>query len=52
MFAHELTLPIRTLAEKSYNITHWSEFQHGGHFAAMEGPEELVADIRQFFSDM
>ncbi|ELP63020.1 epoxide hydrolase family protein [Streptomyces turgidiscabies] len=52
VFAHELAQPIRTLAEKSYNIIHWSEFGHGGHFAAMEAPEELVTDIRRFFSDM
>ncbi|MFJ9714070.1 epoxide hydrolase family protein [Streptomyces sp. NPDC101234] len=52
VFAHELTQPIRTLAEKTYNITHWSEFAHGGHFAAMEAPRELVGDIRTFFSGL
>ena len=30
-------------------ITHWSDFTEGGHFAAMEEPELLVADVRAFF---
>jgi pimeloyl-ACP methyl ester carboxylesterase len=33
----------------SNNIVHWSEFDRGGHFAAMEEPDLLVADVRQFF---
>jgi microsomal epoxide hydrolase len=28
---------------------HWSEFDRGGHFAAMEEPNLLIADIREFF---
>jgi epoxide hydrolase len=28
---------------------HWSEFESGGHFPAMEAPEALVDDIRMFF---
>lgn len=31
------------------NIEHWSEFDKGGHFAAMEAPELLSADVRAFF---
>ncbi|MFD3743054.1 epoxide hydrolase family protein [Nocardia sp. NPDC058633] len=31
------------------HIAHWSEFERGGHFAAMEVPDLLVADIRAFF---
>jgi epoxide hydrolase len=27
----------------------WSEFDRGGHFAAMEAPELLVGDVRAFF---
>jgi epoxide hydrolase len=37
------------LAELSDNIVHWSEFDRGGLFAAMEEPDLLVADVRQFF---
>ncbi len=35
--------------EAGYNITHWSDHDEGGHFPAMEKPELLVGDIRDFF---
>jgi len=28
---------------------HWAEFGRGGHFAAMEAPDLLVGDVREFF---
>ena len=31
------------------NIVRWTEFDRGGHFAAMEAPDLLVGDIRAFF---
>jgi epoxide hydrolase len=31
------------------HVEHWSEFEVGGHFPAMEAPEPLVDDIRTFF---
>jgi hypothetical protein len=34
LFPHDTT--IRQLAEREHNIVHWSEFDRGGHFAAME----------------
>lgn len=40
---------IRTIAERENNVVHWSEFERGGHFAAMEAPDLLVGDIRAFF---
>ena len=40
---------IRQLAERENNIVHWSEFDRGGHFAAMEAPDLLVDDVRTFF---
>ena len=42
-------IAIRRHAEASNTITHWSEFGTGGHFAAMEVPELLVGDVREFF---
>jgi hypothetical protein len=27
----------------------WTQYERGGHFAAMEQPELLVGDIRTFF---
>jgi pimeloyl-ACP methyl ester carboxylesterase len=49
---HDITQSIRPLAERLYNITHWSEFTHGGHFAAMEAPDLLAEDVRDFFTDL
>jgi pimeloyl-ACP methyl ester carboxylesterase len=43
------SLAIRTLAEGSHNIVHWSEFDRGGHFPAMEVPDLLIGDLRAFF---
>ncbi|MFI6169131.1 epoxide hydrolase family protein [Nocardia sp. NPDC051052] len=40
---------IRGVAEKQHTIVHWSEFDRGGHFAAMETPDLLVTDVREFF---
>ncbi|MFC6010290.1 epoxide hydrolase family protein [Nocardia lasii] len=40
---------IRGIAEKQNNLVRWTEFDRGGHFAAMETPELLVADVREFF---
>ena len=34
------------------HIVHWSEFDRGGHFAAMEAPDLLIGDIRAFFSKL
>ena len=31
------------------NIVHWTEFDRGGLFAAMEAPDLLVGDVRLFF---
>jgi epoxide hydrolase len=49
VFAHDITLSVRPLAERLYDIRHWSEFERGGHFAAMEVPELLADDVREFF---
>jgi microsomal epoxide hydrolase len=49
VFPYEIAPPIRRFAEQSNNIVHWSEFDRGGHFAAMEEPDLLVADVRNFF---
>jgi pimeloyl-ACP methyl ester carboxylesterase len=40
---------IRRFAERSNTITHWRDFDEGGHFAAMETPDTLVEDVRAFF---
>lgn len=48
-FARDAVRPIRSWAEKILpTLTHWSEFDRGGHFPALEQPELLVADLRAF----
>jgi epoxide hydrolase len=49
VFPREIAPPIRRFAEQSENIVHWTEFDRGGHFAAMEAPDLLVGDVRDFF---
>lgn len=48
VFPKDLIQPVRKLAEKANNIVHWTEYDRGGHFPAMEQPELLVADLRTF----
>jgi pimeloyl-ACP methyl ester carboxylesterase len=44
---------IRTFAERdNSNIVHWSEFEQGGHYAALEVPESVTGDIRAFFAGL
>lgn len=45
-FAEDVS--IRQFSEPGNNIVHWTDFNEGGHFAAMEKPELLVADLRRF----
>jgi pimeloyl-ACP methyl ester carboxylesterase len=40
---------IRRWADRENNIVHWTELDRGGHFAALEVPDLLVADVRTFF---
>jgi pimeloyl-ACP methyl ester carboxylesterase len=47
VFAEDIA--IRRYAEQTNTITHWTDFDTGGHFAALEVPDLLVADVRQFF---
>lgn len=50
VFPRDLFVPIRRFAERDIpNVARWTEFDRGGHFAAMEQPELLTDDIRTFF---
>lgn len=49
IFPHDLFVPIRRLAERNHTIISWTEFDRGGHFAAMEEPDLLTSDLRQSF---
>jgi epoxide hydrolase len=47
VFAADST--IRSLMDPTGRIEHWSEYDRGGHFAAMEVPDLLAGDLRTFF---
>jgi pimeloyl-ACP methyl ester carboxylesterase len=46
-FAEDIA--IRRYGEQGNNIVHWSDFDRGGHFAALEAPDLFVGDVRAFF---
>jgi pimeloyl-ACP methyl ester carboxylesterase len=49
-FPKEILSPPRSLAARMYSdIRRWTEMPKGGHFAALEQPEALVREIREFF---
>ena len=50
VFAQDVA--IRRYGERANNIVHWSEFDRGGHFAAMEAPDLLVKDVRDFYRSL
>lgn len=52
VFPKEIARAPREWVERAYNLCHWSPMPAGGHFAAMENPKLLVADIRNFFRDL
>jgi len=49
VFPREIAPAIRRFADEREPIVHWSEFDRGGHFAAMEEPDLFVGDVREFF---
>jgi len=49
-FPAEILHPPRSFAQKVYtDIRRWSTLPRGGHFAALEQPEVLAAEITEFF---
>lgn len=48
LFARELVKIPRPWAARHYNIMHWTRFDHGGHYAAVEAPGPFVEDVRRF----
>ncbi len=49
LFPCELPMPPRSWVERCYNVVRWTPMPEGGHFAAMEQPDRLARDIREFF---
>jgi microsomal epoxide hydrolase len=48
IFPKEIFRPPRRWVEGRYNLVQWTRHASGGHFAALEEPELLVADLRSF----
>jgi len=43
---------IRKFAETQHNVARWTEFERGGHFAALLAPDLLERDLREFFTGL
>lgn len=43
-----LFFPPRSLVEKGYNVVRWTDFEHGGHFAALETGKVFADDLSAF----
>ncbi|RCK69692.1 epoxide hydrolase [Desertihabitans brevis] len=50
--AYAEDVSIRRFAEQAHRIVRWTDVDHGGHFAALEQPEHLVADLRAFVREL
>lgn len=48
VFPADLVQPPRSWAERSYRVVRYTRMPRGGHFAALEQPDLLAADIRAF----
>ncbi|RAR52672.1 pimeloyl-ACP methyl ester carboxylesterase [Paraburkholderia unamae] len=48
-FPKEINHPPRSWLERVFDVAQWTDMPRGGHFAAMEEPDLLAADIRRFF---
>ncbi|WP_328470410.1 epoxide hydrolase [Actinoplanes sp. NBC_00393] len=50
IFPAEVPRPSRRWAERRYpDIRYWAEHERGGHFPALEVPDLLIQDLREFF---
>jgi hypothetical protein len=47
VFAADTT--IRSVMDPAGAFEHWSEYDRGGHFPALEAPRLLTDDLRAFF---
>ena len=51
MFPQEISKPPREWGERSYDVRRWTELTSGGHFAALEEPQQLAEEVSAFFRD-
>ena len=43
---------LRKVLDPDHKMAHWTEYDRGGHFAALEAPDLLVGDLRTFFRSL
>ncbi|MFH8565045.1 epoxide hydrolase family protein [Streptomyces sp. NPDC017988] len=44
-------IALRRDEEKINNVVRWRDYDRGGHFAALEAPDLMLTEIREFFAD-
>jgi microsomal epoxide hydrolase len=52
VFPKEMLRIPKAYAESRFNLVRYNRFDRGGHFAALEEPDLLVPDIKEFFADL
>jgi pimeloyl-ACP methyl ester carboxylesterase len=52
VFPADLVQPPRSWAERNYRLVRYTRMSRGGHFAALEEPDLLAADIRAFAAQL
>src|SRR5262245_54700325 len=45
-------IAIRRYGEAANNIVRWTEYPHGGHYAAMTVPRDWLQDVRELFREL
>jgi len=48
----DIVQSIRPLVEQRHDVRRWTEYPRGGHFAALEVPALLAADVTAFFQSL
>ncbi len=52
LFPKEVMRPPRSAVARKYALVRWTEMPRGGHFPALEAPDDLVRELRAFFRDV
>jgi microsomal epoxide hydrolase len=52
LFPKDVMRPPRSAVERKYALTRWTEMARGGHFPALEAPNDLVEELRTFFREV
>ena len=52
LFPKDIVSPPEEFAARYFNVQRWTEMSEGGHFAALEQPELLAQDIREFAAEL